>query len=195
VKPELMYSDLASQYSSDYLLDQSGSMPHLSGDLNFPGDLYGPQTNWMDPTATLPLLSSQNMMQPQFFDPTGSYTNLTDPNASRVNLTGLIYGDEFTPPSTQAMYGNPAAAITTMGSAMPPPSVTHRPGMNISQRVNSAQSPSMDLLYEYFPIGLEDYMPPVEIVYRPHNAHHQTQLPTNQSSTRSKRLFSETPFE
>ena len=35
---------------------------------------------------------------------------------------------------------------------------------------------SADLLYEYFPLGLDDWMPPVDAVYRPHVVHH-TNLP------------------
>ncbi len=31
---------------------------------------------------------------------------------------------------------------------------------------------SADLLYEYFPLGLDDWMPPVDAVYRPHVVHH-----------------------
>jgi hypothetical protein len=29
-----------------------------------------------------------------------------------------------------------------------------------------------DSLYEYFPLGLDDWMPPIDAVYRPHLAHH-----------------------
>jgi hypothetical protein len=28
------------------------------------------------------------------------------------------------------------------------------------------------MLYEYFPLGLDDWMPPVDAVYRPHVVHH-----------------------
>ncbi|KAI4162856.1 MAG: hypothetical protein LQ342_003573 [Letrouitia transgressa] len=31
---------------------------------------------------------------------------------------------------------------------------------------------SADLLYEYFPLGLDDWQPPVDAVYRPHVVHH-----------------------
>ncbi|KAH9825569.1 protein pacG-like [Teratosphaeria destructans] len=55
---------------------------------------------------------------------------------------------------------------------------------------------SADLLYEYFPLGLDDWMPPVDAVYRPHVVHH-TKLPsdprdpkTGGKSARSKRLYS-----
>jgi hypothetical protein len=51
---------------------------------------------------------------------------------------------------------------------------------------------SADLLYEYFPLGLDDWMPPVDAVYRPHVVHH-TNLPQDPKSlavkNRSKRYF------
>ena len=65
--------------------------------------------------------------------------------------------------------------------------------------LNTINSPdeSADLLYEYFPLGLDDWMPPVDAVYRPHVVHH-TKLPsdprdpkTSGRSARSKRYFSE----
>lgn len=65
--------------------------------------------------------------------------------------------------------------------------------------INTVNSPdeSADLLYEYFPLGLDDWMPPVDAVYRPHVVHH-TKLPTDPrdpktsaKSARSKRYFSE----
>ncbi|KAF3919321.1 hypothetical protein ABW21_db0201893 [Orbilia brochopaga] len=202
-KPDLIYPpDFASQYTPEgYLLDPSNPMSQMSGDLGFSSDIYGSQP-WMDPSNSIPLLHSQSsLMQPPYFDSSVTY-GLSDPSINaRVNLTGLMYGDEYSTPTTQApIYGGHAALSrsgpenslnATLGGSMPPPSVTHRPNL---QKVSSADSPSMDLLYEYFPIGLDDYMPPVEVVYRPHNAHHQTQLPPSGSSTRSKRLFSETPF-
>lgn len=64
--------------------------------------------------------------------------------------------------------------------------------------INTLNSPdeSADLLYEYFPLGLDDWMPPVDAVYRPHVVHH-TKLPTDPrdpavsaKSSRSKRLYS-----
>ena len=64
--------------------------------------------------------------------------------------------------------------------------------------LNTINSPdeSADLLYEYFPLGLDDWMPPVDAVYRPHVVHH-TKLPTDPrdpksaKAARSKRYFSE----
>ena len=54
---------------------------------------------------------------------------------------------------------------------------------------------SADLLYEYFPLGLDDWMPPVDAVYRPHVVHH-TNLPPDPKAlavkSKSKRYFSDT---
>ena len=65
-----------------------------------------------------------------------------------------------------------------------------------SHILNMISSPdeSADLLYEYFPLGLDDWMPPVDAVYRPHVVHH-TNLPADPKAfavnNRSKRYFSE----
>ena len=40
------------------------------------------------------------------------------------------------------------------------------------QKLSSASLDSADLLYEYFPLGLDDWQPPVDAVYRPHVVHH-----------------------
>jgi hypothetical protein len=75
----------------------------------------------------------------------------------------------------------------------------HIPARAPSFTLNTINSPdeSADLLYEYFPLGLDDWMPPVDAVYRPHVVHH-TKLPTDPrdpktsgKSARSKRYFSE----
>lgn len=50
---------------------------------------------------------------------------------------------------------------------------------------------STDLLYEYFPLGLDDWQVPVDAVYRPHVVHH-TNMPEMKfvaSRGRSKRYF------
>ncbi|KAK6528906.1 hypothetical protein TWF694_004135 [Orbilia ellipsospora] len=189
-KPDMMYSqEIASQYSStDYLLEQQGSLPQMPNEMNFPTEIYAQQGGWVNP-------QEMAILNEHFFGPNEAYANLTSSNASRVNISGLMYPNGYPAQQPQTIY-NQLPPVTTMGSSMPPPSITRGPHPNIQQpRAVNEGSPSMDLLYEYFPIGVDDYMPPVEVVYRPHNAHHQTQLPPNKTSTRSKRLFSETPFE
>ncbi|KAK0773837.1 hypothetical protein LTR91_012379 [Friedmanniomyces endolithicus] len=91
-----------------------------------------------------------------------------------------------------------------LGSSTSPPEQrpakkVHVPPRPPSFSLNTINSPdeSADLLYEYFPLGLDDWMPPVDAVYRPHVVHH-TKLPTDPRdpktsarSARSKRYFSE----
>lgn len=56
---------------------------------------------------------------------------------------------------------------------------------------------SADLLYEYIPLGLDDWLPPVDAVYRPHVVHHMNLAQTASAggrsglTGRSKRYFSE----
>ncbi|KIW59413.1 hypothetical protein PV05_03864 [Exophiala xenobiotica] len=57
-----------------------------------------------------------------------------------------------------------------------------------------AEGESADQLYEYFPLGLDDWMPPVDAVFRPHVVHHSGPLPPDPRSPgrhTSKRYFSE----
>ncbi|TKA80548.1 hypothetical protein B0A55_01998 [Friedmanniomyces simplex] len=75
--------------------------------------------------------------------------------------------------------------------------VPPRPPSFSLNTINSPDDESADLLYEYFPLGLDDWMPPVDAVYRPHVVHH-TKLPmdprdpkTSARGARSKRYFSE----
>ncbi|PNS15794.1 Transcription factor vib-1 [Sphaceloma murrayae] len=75
---------------------------------------------------------------------------------------------------------------------MPPP----RPP---SFSINTVSTPdeSADLLYEYFPLSLDEWHPPVDAVYRPHVVHHikVSTDPRDPSAAaikgRSKRYFSE----
>ena len=84
-----------------------------------------------------------------------------------------------------------AAVATGIGKNM------HIPVRPPSFSLNTINSPdeSADLLYEYFPLGLDDWMPPVDAVYRPHVVHH-TKLPSDPrdlvagKAARSRRLYS-----
>ncbi|KAF2204621.1 p53-like transcription factor [Delitschia confertaspora ATCC 74209] len=72
---------------------------------------------------------------------------------------------------------------------MPP---TRAPSFSLN--LISSPDESADLLYEYFPLGLDDWMPPVDAVYRPHVVHH-TNLPRDPKAiavkNKSKRYFSD----
>ena len=70
-------------------------------------------------------------------------------------------------------------------------SVARAPSFSIN--MTSSPDESADLLYEYFPLGLDDWMPPVDAVYRPHVVHHMA-LPSDPKAAakgRSKRYFTE----
>lgn len=85
------------------------------------------------------------------------------------------------------------------GSSQTPPDSAqkakrlHLPARPPSFSINTINSPdeSADLLYEYFPLSLDDWMPPVDAVYRPHVVHHiklrsDPRDPSTSHSARSK---------
>jgi hypothetical protein len=128
------------------------------------------------------------------------------------------------PPSSQMQHATPYAHSTPeISRSVPPPQRTSiapvtlsltddeprkaaSPGEQGRKRATPVRPPSFsigvigspdesaDLLYEYFPLGLDDWMPPVDAVYRPHVVHH-TNLPQDPKAlavkNRSKRYFSD----
>jgi hypothetical protein len=81
-----------------------------------------------------------------------------------------------------------ASGISKRTRTLAPPSRTS----SFSLGPLSAADEAFDTLYEYFPLGLDDWMPPTDAVYRPHVVHH-TNLPADPKliKNRSKRYFSE----
>ncbi|PQE31049.1 acid phosphatase protein [Rutstroemia sp. NJR-2017a WRK4] len=64
-----------------------------------------------------------------------------------------------------------------------------------SKKMVSMNSPenNEEALYEYFPLTLDDWMPPVDAVYRPHVVHHTIvpeDLKAQQGKSKTKRYFS-----
>ena len=65
---------------------------------------------------------------------------------------------------------------------------------SIPLQVLGSPGDAADLFYEYFPLGMDDWMPPVDAVYRPHVVHHTNIPPDIKALTiksKSKRYFSE----
>lgn len=96
------------------------------------------------------------------------------------------------------------APRTTNSTAFTKPPIFKHPSVSSSAPVLSARAQvnlnsgldSADLLYEYFPLGLDDWMPPVDAVYRPHVVHHVAAGVGSSAGKpglggRSKRYFSE----
>ncbi|RMY41961.1 hypothetical protein D0865_12151 [Hortaea werneckii] len=108
--------------------------------------------------------------------------SLVEDDSPRPTTTASSQTPPDQPPSSKRLHLLPSR----------PPSFALNP-----TSINSPDE-SADLLYEYFPLGLDDWMPPVEAVYRPHVVHH-TKLPTDprdpktgaRAGNRSKRLYSE----
>ena len=95
--------------------------------------------------------------------------------------------------SPQRLY---KAARTESSGSITRPGI-HKHPSTASTHINLANGlDSADLLYEYFPLGLDDWMPPVDAVYRPHVVHHVTTAAPGAGakgsiSGRSKRYFAE----
>ncbi|KAH8170384.1 NDT80 / phoG like DNA-binding family protein [Sarocladium implicatum] len=65
-------------------------------------------------------------------------------------------------------------------------------GLALGQNAGSSPAEEADPLYEYFPLSLDDWMPPVDAVYRPHVVHHTIvppELKAQQVQSKSKRYF------
>ena len=61
-------------------------------------------------------------------------------------------------------------------------------GASVTSPIESA-----DQLYEYFPLSLDDWMPPVDAIYRPHVVHHirvPPEVKAQQVRAKPKRYFS-----
>lgn len=100
----------------------------------------------------------------------------------------------------------PSAAPVTLSLTDDEPKKPMSPSEHPKKRATPARPPSFslnlinspdesaDLLYEYFPLGLDDWMPPVDAVYRPHVVHHMN-IPQDPNAlvakNKSKRYFSD----
>lgn len=131
-------------------------------------------------------------------DEEGGDPNLTleqkmvSPFAAELSNQRSLSLDQTAPPSkvrklshavTQNPSRNVASSMPLLETAnLPQPFASSLPFPN----------ESTDLLYEYFPLGLDDWQAPVDAVYRPHVVHHTSNMPEMKfvaSRGRSKRYF------
>lgn len=121
----------------------------------------------------------------------GSYTNHNSP--------GHIASQPLPRPrlhSHQVSMTSIPSSTAPMNSGGSIPAVSQRPELlpTHSGLPFKAEGDSSEQLYEYFPLGLDDWMPPVDAVFRPHVVHHSGPLPPDPRSPgrhTSKRYFSE----
>lgn len=119
---------------------------------------------------------------PSFTDVTKNALNMDTPNSTA-------------PPSKMRKLSHSVSQSSARNNS------TSRPLLNNTTSTSNIQQPfasslpfpneSADLLYEYFPLGLDDWQAPVDAVYRPHVVHH-TNMPGMKlmaSRNRNKRYF------
>ncbi|PNH50062.1 hypothetical protein VD0003_g7096 [Verticillium dahliae] len=85
----------------------------------------------------------------------------------------------------------PLQRLSSSGSSVQSPRFSKTAA---ATRPTASQSPKddEDMLYEYFPLSVDDWMPPVEAVYRPHIVHHTivpAELKAQQMRSKMKRYF------
>lgn len=134
----------------------------------------------------------QELQTPTSFSDGNKKSSSTPPHAPvKLSLT------DDGPSSNTPPRSHKAARTTNSNSASKPP-VFKQPSFSSSAvRANLNHGlDSADLLYEYFPLGLDDWQPPVDAVYRPHVVHHVAAgtgsvIGKPGPGGRSKRYFSE----
>jgi len=204
----------------EYLQNSVDSNMVLNTNLGYSPNLWPSENTWIDMSSsnTPSLLSHQLPSQhdANYLVPDLSFSQFSDVGLSpQISVTGIDYAPSLsTSPLPQARHQMTSQPhqIQTQQTSIPsipssssstqqqqahvsqPPPLKHKPKSAPASSITKMASPSMDLLYEYFPIGVDDWLPPVDVVYRPHAAHHTTTV-LAKGPTRSKRLFSETPFE
>lgn len=124
-----------------------------------------------------------------------AFTSLIDPSKSVFSFTSdvpqkPINLDGSAPPSKMRKLSH----SVSQGSRNAPSSLPLLNNTNLPQSLTSTlpfPNENTDMLYEYFPLGLDDWQAPVDAVYRPHVVHH-TNMPGIKfltSRNRNKRYF------
>ncbi|KAL9602787.1 MAG: hypothetical protein Q9219_001630 [cf. Caloplaca sp. 3 TL-2023] len=119
-----------------------------------------------------------NLPPPAFHSRTTSAASSTPPRPKALSLSDSPERDltPLPPPQRSAKAARTSSVPTpsttikhaTASSSMATNNiVTTNPAFLSTSHVDPA-----DLLYEYFPLGLDDWQPPVDAVYRPHVVHH-----------------------
>lgn len=124
-----------------------------------------------------------------------STSNTDTPPAAPVRLS--LNDDSDSPQRSHKAARTESANFVARSSIFKSPLPVNASIFNTGVQANLANGlDSADLLYEYFPLGLDDWMPPVDAVYRPHVVHHVTAATPAAGGkaglgARSKRYFSE----
>lgn len=133
-----------------------------------------------------------------------SASSSTPPRPKALSLSDSPERDHAQLPSSQR--SAKAARINSMpntSTPTPSPSALNSmaaPNPPAPAFLSTSHVDAANLLYEYFPLGLDDWQPPVDAVYRPHVVHHMSDATAAQGGGkmgrpslggRNKRYFSE----
>ncbi|KAL3438595.1 protein pacG [Aspergillus tetrazonus] len=163
-------------------------------------------------TTTLPHSSVYSQSSPEFSRPVEAHRRTTSAIAAPINLSlldddSLNFSNGDSRPHT-SFSNDLASKSLSIDSGRPvkmrkvshsmPQAQSRSTSATVLNTANFQQmlpvpftSESADVLYEYFPLGLEDWQGPVDAVYRPHVVHH-TNMPQMKYITargQSKRYF------
>ncbi|KAI4253586.1 MAG: hypothetical protein LQ352_003598 [Teloschistes flavicans] len=133
--------------------------------------------------------SNRNLPPPPFHTRSPSSSSMASPGPKSLSLDSPEREHPPQPQQRSSKVARTAGVSTTAPVPMTNPAF-------LTSQVDPA-----DLLYEYFPLGLDDWQPPVDAVYRPHVVHHiagpqveamsGTRTGRPSLGGRSKRYFSE----
>ncbi|KAI9881255.1 MAG: hypothetical protein M1830_005541 [Pleopsidium flavum] len=178
------------QTAFKYDQNELRSSPGFVDWMKIPPAQPGPLTALPTPTFTNPMpIPAHAQSSPEI---SRQYTH-SQQSSAPINLS--LIDEDPTPKSNQqeSFISSGSRTPKIPRTTQPPLSAPPRSSSFPSQFISSPDE-SADLLYEYFPLGLDDWMPPVDAVYRPHVVHH-TNLPSDPKAmavrNKSKRYFSE----
>lgn len=168
------------------------------------------QTQTQTQTQTL-----QQQLPPQQVQPAQSQyqyvvqpQQATRPNSSAMPLNLSLSEDERSPPTrlSNERHSNSPPFSNSLGTSVNAstgnggvvialPSTSSSTSAAAGNNATANQSDAFEngeMLYEYFPLSLDDWMPPVDAIYRPHVVHHTVVPPevkAQQVRNKTKRYF------
>lgn len=147
----------------------------------------GPTSN---PSPSMPQAQVQRHQSQPLQSPSTATTSPVGLQNSSIPNTRPRFNSQQSVPSTNnqsdsrpsqkpksASFAGPSSTPSASPSNTISPAAIALPSTSPANRTTSLTSTDpADVLYEYFPLGLDDWMPPVDAVYRPHLAQHGTGL-------------------
>jgi len=125
--------------------------------------------------------------QTQWDNPNDPFENTLSASLPQgVSLSLIDEGSASTTSNLPLSISTTSISLPSMASSTEKKSSTSGPPV-------TSPPESTDHLYEYFPLSLDDWIPPVDAIYRPHVVHHlcvPAEVKAQQLKGRSKRYFS-----